>query len=74
MRRLIDALENNFHQNRNHFPKTVAEAYNLLTNWKQERTGWRTPTADGVAFTNVETRKPHVLGRHHKPQVQKKGH
>ena len=66
MRRLIDALENNFHQNRNHFPKTVAEAYNLLTNWwKQERTGWRTPTADGVAFTNVDDKKTPRVGKAH---------
>jgi hypothetical protein len=39
--RLIEDLENDYIQGRNHYPTTVADAYNLLTNWKQER-------ADGV--------------------------
>ena len=59
--RLIDDLENVFLQNRNHYPKTVAEAYNLLTNWKQERTGCQLPTVwHSPTWT---TRKPHVSGR-----------
>ena len=55
--RLIEDLENNFLQGRNHYPTTVAAAYNLLTNWKQERSGWRAPTAEGVAFANVDEKQ-----------------
>jgi hypothetical protein len=36
----------------------VLDAFNLIANWKQERTGWRAPTADGVAFANVLDDKP----------------
>ena len=64
--RLIDDLENDYLQGRYHYPKTVAEAYNLLTNWKQERNGWRTPTADGVAFANVDDKaKSPRVGKAH---------
>ncbi len=53
--RLIEDLENNFLQGCNHYPGTVAKAYNLHTNWKQERLGWRTQTADGeTALANVD--------------------
>jgi hypothetical protein len=52
--RLIDDLENDFLQGRNHYPMTLVAAYNLVTNWKQENRFWRTPVADGVAFANVE--------------------
>ena len=48
-------LENDFLQGRNNYPMTVVAAYNIVTNWKQEnRFGWRAPTADGVAFANVD--------------------
>jgi hypothetical protein len=75
--RLIDDLENDFLQGRNHYPGTVAEAYNLLTNWKQERTGWRAPTADGVAFANVDDKsKTPRAGKAHVTchRCEKKGH
>ena len=36
----------------------MLDAFNLIANWKQERTGWRAPTADGVAFANVLDDKP----------------
>jgi hypothetical protein len=53
--RLIDDLENDFLQGRNNYPTTIAAAYNLLTNWKQEnRYGWRPPSADGVSFTTAD--------------------
>jgi hypothetical protein len=75
--RLIEDLENDFLQGRNHYPGTVAEAYNLLTNWKQERSGWRMPTADGVAFTNVDDKvKAPRVGKAHITchRCEKKGH
>lgn len=52
--RLIEDLENDYLQGENKYPKTISEAYNLLTNWKQERNGWRAPSTDGVAFTNID--------------------
>jgi hypothetical protein len=54
--RLIEDLENDFLQGWNNYPTTVAAAYNLLTNWKQENCydGWRPPSADGVVFANVD--------------------
>ena len=56
--KLVEDLENDFLQGRNNYPTTVVAAYNLLTNWKQEnRSGWRTPTADGVAFANADDGK-----------------
>ena len=62
--KLIEDLENDFLQGRNTYPTTVVAAYNLLTNWKQEnRAGWRTPTADGVAFTNTDDGKKAPLKR-----------
>ncbi len=54
--RLIEDLENDYLQGRHHYPRTVAEAYNLLMNRKQERSGWRSPNTDGVAFANVDNR------------------
>ena len=75
--RLIEDLENDYLQGRNHYPGTIAEAYNLLTNWKQERSGWRAPAADGVAFSNVDdkgrtprTGKAHITCH----RCEKKGH
>jgi hypothetical protein len=54
----IEDVENDFLQGRNNYPMTVAAAYNVVTNWKQEnRFGWRAPTADGVAFANVNDAK-----------------
>jgi hypothetical protein len=59
--KLVEDLENDFLQGRNNYPTTVVAAYNLLTNWKQEnRAGWRTPTADGVAFANADDGKKTV--------------
>ena len=53
--RLIEDLENDFlHGRDRHYPNTIGEAYDLLTYWKQERSAWRAPTADGVAFANVD--------------------
>ncbi|KAI2493199.1 hypothetical protein MHU86_21348 [Fragilaria crotonensis] len=75
--RLIEDLENDFLQGRNHYPGTVLEAFNLIANWKQERTGWRAPTADGVAFANVDDKpktprasKAHITCH----RCNKKGH
>jgi hypothetical protein len=55
----------------------VAEAYNLLTNWKQERSGWRPTTNDGVAFANVDDKEKSP--RNNKAHItchrcEKKGH
>jgi len=53
--KLIEDIENDFLEGRNNYPTIVVAAYNLRTNWKQEnRAGWRTPMADGVAFTNAD--------------------
>ena len=68
--RLIDDLENDFLQGRNHYPMTVVAAYNLVTNWKQENRFWRTPIADGVAFANVDKDISHITCH----KCKKKGH
>jgi hypothetical protein len=53
--KLIEYLENAFTQGRDNYPKTVQDAYSLLTNWK-DKNSRRTPgpTNDGVSFTNVD--------------------
>ena len=56
-RRLIENLENDHLQGRNNYPTTVAAAYNLLTNWKQDPCNIMQivgPTNDGVSFTNMD--------------------
>ena len=68
--RLIDDLENDFLQGRNHYPMTLVAAYNLVTNWKQENRFWRTPVADGVAFANVEKDISNITCH----KCKKKGH
>jgi hypothetical protein len=52
--RLLEDLENDFLQGQNKYPKTVSDTYNVLTNWKQERNGWKPGAGDGVAFTNID--------------------
>lgn len=54
--RLIEKLENDYLQGQNNYPHTLAAAYNLLTNWKQDpRNTIRGvgPVNDGVSFTNI---------------------
>ena len=75
--RLIEDLENDYLQGHNNYPATVSEAYNLLTNWKQDRAGWRAPSADGVAFANIDNKggkaprdKSHITCH----RCDKKGH
>ena len=58
--RVIEDLENDYLQGHNHYPTTVADAYNLLANWKQERAGWRVPTADRVAFANIDRKETKI--------------
>jgi hypothetical protein len=52
----LEDLENAFTQGRDNYPKTVQDAYSLLTNWK-DKDSRRTPgpTNDGVSFTNVNS-------------------
>jgi hypothetical protein len=54
--KLIEDLKNAYTQGRDNYPKTVQDAYSLLTNWK-DKNSTRTsgPTNDGVSpFTNVD--------------------
>jgi hypothetical protein len=53
--KLIEYLEKASTQGQDNYPKTVQEAYILLTNWK-DKNSRRTsgPTNDGVLFTNVD--------------------
>jgi hypothetical protein len=51
---LLEDLQNDYLQKRDNYPKTMAESYNLLTNWCTDA---RQPTSyhhahDGMAFTN----------------------
>lgn len=68
--KLLDDLENDFLQGDNRYPPTVVAAYNLVTNWKQENRFFRGPSADGVAFTNVERDFSHITCH----KCHKKGH
>jgi hypothetical protein len=52
---LLEDLQNNYLQKRDNYPKTMAESYNLLTNWCQDvrqPTGYHNAYTDGMAFTN----------------------
>jgi hypothetical protein len=53
--KLIEDLENAYTQGQDNYPKTVQDAYSLLTNWK-DKNSTRTsgPTNDGVSVTNVD--------------------
>jgi hypothetical protein len=54
----------------------VSEAYNLLTNWKQDRIGWKGGT-ESVAFTNIDGKeKVKREGKSHITchKCEKKGH
>ena len=52
---LIEDLENSYLHGEDRFPKTMTNAYNLLTNWKQDmRNMLRGPANDGVSFANVD--------------------
>jgi hypothetical protein len=78
--RLLEDLENDFLQGQNKYPKTVSDTYTLLTNWKQERNGWKPGVGDGVAFANVEEKeKGGKVKREGKAHItchrcEKKGH
>ena len=55
--RLIEGLENSYLQGQNNYPTTVAAAYHLLTNWKQDTRNLMQAVGtanDGVSFANVE--------------------
>ena len=57
---MIESLENSYLQGQNNYPKTVTEAFNLLTNWKQDPHNMMRVVGvgnDGVSFTNVESRQ-----------------
>jgi Reverse transcriptase (RNA-dependent DNA polymerase)/Zinc knuckle len=56
--RLIENLENDYLQGTDKFPETVTDAYNLLTNWKQDPRNMMRNIGtmnDGVSFANVDT-------------------
>jgi hypothetical protein len=52
---LLEDLQNDYLQKRDNYPKTMAESYNLLTNWctdARQPTGYHNAYHDGMAFTN----------------------
>jgi hypothetical protein len=58
-RKLTEKLGNDYTKGSNHYPKTVTEAYNLILNYQWSRPGGRVYNdTDGVAFTNVESKRP----------------
>ena len=51
--KMIDEFENDFLKGIDHYPTTVNEVYNLLTNWKMDsRATWQPNASDGVSFVN----------------------
>jgi hypothetical protein len=68
--KLLDDLENDFLQGDNRYPPTVVAAYNLVANWKLENRFFRGPSADGVAFANVDRDFSHITCH----KCCKKGH
>jgi hypothetical protein len=53
---LSEELENNYTKGRNHYPKTVTEAYNLIINYRQSKPSGRIYNdSEGVAFINVDS-------------------
>lgn len=54
---LLRDTENDFLQDQNRYPKTITEAYNLLTNWKPDPKDVALKSGDGMSFTTVEGEK-----------------
>ena len=55
--KLIENLENDYLQSRDHYPTTLTAAYNLLTNWKQDpknQIRGISGSNDGVSFANMD--------------------
>jgi hypothetical protein len=51
----LQGVENDYLQGQDKYPKTVEEAHNVLTNWKQEPRGMMLGgTNDGVMFAHME--------------------
>jgi hypothetical protein len=51
----IQDLENDYLQGQDNYPKTVEQAYNVLTNWRKDpNSATRFIANDGVSFANVE--------------------
>ena len=52
----LQQVENDYLQGQDKYPKTVEEAHNVLTNWKQEPRGMMLGGAnDGVMFAHMES-------------------
>ena len=59
--RLIEDAENSFLLKQNVYPKSITEAYNMMTNWKQDPRNYAQVAGamnDGVSFTTVGHREP----------------
>jgi hypothetical protein len=52
--RLIEGLENDFIQGQDRYPKNVAAAFSLLTNWKQSTMRTTEMPNEGVSFLNTD--------------------
>ena len=55
--KLVENMENDYLQGRGAYPKTMATAFNLLVNWKQDPRNLMHSvgvTNDGVSFANIE--------------------
>jgi len=56
---LLNYLSNSYLSSRDKYPKTVVEAYNLLTNWRGSN-GIKAPLSDGVSFTTDGDEEEHL--------------
>ena len=56
---LLDELANAFLNGRDEYPKTVVDAYNLVSNWKGSSKSQKLPTTDGMAF-NTNANNEHI--------------
>jgi hypothetical protein len=53
--RLLDRLQNDYLQGQDRYPKTLTNAYDLLTNWKPESQQNDTNASNGLSFTTGST-------------------
>jgi hypothetical protein len=53
--RLLDRLQNDYLQGQDGYPKTLTNAYHLLTNWKTKSQQNNTNASDGVSSTTGST-------------------